>query len=538
MIYTVYDLFPDCCIPNCNLPYAGGYHDNLHSHVLPHQLEIMTWGSHPTARSFLSCQGGVGSAKTVAFAARTVDEMLSVPCHEGVVFRKDYRSLFRSSWRAVKECIAKLVRLEKIEPPHYTNKRQGDYTLIEFQNKSLLYGAHSGNLSEALGSSCGLFWGDDAMELSEELFIGDETSGGIFSRLRTLHVSVFKDSTGTVVNRLIGMVSSNPPPIGHWLHKLFGKEPGIYQLDPDDVNAGVVKVMQVSTEDNPFASVGYSKSITAIQKRMGKDPKNIERLISGKSLPAYGGTPVFPEFDNLRHVGKFPCDSDLPLIVSIDFGYLHPGITFSNLYKCEYSNTHFITLSEISDLTSSSIWQVYAGSANHLGIKGHIAKRYHESKLIYFCGDKDGHKTTPTSKDRRSQIKILRIEYQVTVKTLELDLNPSLEYCRGLLERDCPCGLAYILIDNQCEVLIGGLEGGYKYTKRRGDGVINDKPFEDKFYADLCCSWRYGLENYVRHGITDSYIENIPRTQTPQPSSWDWMNAVDELVAQSKMLTK
>ena len=87
-------------------------------------------------------------------------------------------------------------------------------------------------------------------------------------------------------------------------------------------------------------------------------------------------------------------------------------------------------------------------------------------------------------------------------------------------------------------MLIGGLEGGYRYNKRR-DGSINDKPFEDKFYADLCCSWRYGLENYVRHGMPDFYIQNPVESQTTQSSTWGWMDmAMDDIIHQSKMLTK
>lgn len=526
MTYDLLDFFPDCYLPTCD--QVG----TVHSHILPHQQEILDWG-YNSVPSFLYTQGGVGSAKTVAYAAKCVHECLVIPENEGVVVRKDYGLLFKSSWKAVKACIKKLVLKEVIEPPKYLIRKQGDYTCIEFFNGSIIYALQAKNLLEALGAGYGFFWVDDAMEVSEELFIGDETSGGLISRLRLPNVGAFK--LGDKSNGLMGLASSNPPPIGHWLHKLFGREPAIYQIDPDDIEAGIVKVMQVATTDNPHVGVGYAKTLIAVQKRMGRGTSTIERLIEGKSLPAYGGIKVFPEFDHTKHVGKFPCDPDLPLVISIDFGFLHPGVTFSNLFKCEHHNTHFITLSEISELTSTNIWQLYSGTENHLGIKNHVVRYYSESSLLYYCGDKDGNKSSPNSKDKRSQIRILRDEYNITVKTLVLDLNSSLDYCRGLLDKTCPCGLSYILIDKSCEVLIGGLEGGYKYSKRR-DGTISDKPFEDKFYADLCCSWRYGLENYVRHGLADSYIDNISNLRIPQKPTWDWMNmSVDEL---AKMLTK
>ena len=68
MSWKLEDLFPYCCLPNCKDP-------GQHGHILPHQREILTDGNQ-----YLYCQGGVGSAKTVAFAAKCV---LVVSYHSG-----------------------------------------------------------------------------------------------------------------------------------------------------------------------------------------------------------------------------------------------------------------------------------------------------------------------------------------------------------------------------------------------------------------------------------------------------------------------
>ncbi|MEG7671072.1 hypothetical protein, partial [Listeria monocytogenes] len=88
----------------------------------------------------------------------------------------------------------------------------------------------------------------DAMESYEEMFIGDETSAGLISRLRLPHVHYYKllyDELNRPHGALCGMVSSNPPPVGHWLHRLFGPKPGIHKIGED-----VVTWIQIATHEN------------------------------------------------------------------------------------------------------------------------------------------------------------------------------------------------------------------------------------------------------------------------------------------------
>src|SRR5438132_5802006 len=155
----------------------------------------------------------------MAVAAKAVKLSLTIPNNLGVVNRKDFKLLYRSSWLDVKKCIERLVQRRLIEPPKYSDKRQGDYTSITFNNGSVLYAMQGKNWSEGLGASYGFFWVDDAMESYEELFVGDETSAGLLSRLRLPNVHYDRD-TYDKVNRehgsLHGMVSTNHPPVGHW----------------------------------------------------------------------------------------------------------------------------------------------------------------------------------------------------------------------------------------------------------------------------------------------------------------------------------
>jgi len=457
------------------LPDCKDHVNGIHKHILPKQQDIV----NSTAK-LLYCQGGVGSAKTVAFAARCVDLCFTIPDNVGAIGRKDYPLLFESAWLDVKKCLKRAYEKGYIEENHYkkhmfSRKKEGEYTRIEFENGSVISALETKNILRGLGAGLGFFWIDDAMESDEYIFVGDETNAGLISRLRIPNVRFARDKHGQVVDRLSGMVSTNPPPIGHWLHKLFGTKPGIHKLGDDDV-----EWIQVATHENPFMGEGYAKTIMSVQNKMGRTKETARRIIFGESVPAYGGIPVFPEFDHVRHVGQFKLDPKYPIVRSWDFGFHHPAVVFSLLYKCENKVNHYISLSEVADSFALNIWDFYAD------VKEHTDKHYHNVSLILDGGDRAGYRKSDSNKDKRGPIRILRDEYKLSFKYRYLDLSNSLEYMRSLLKKKCKCGMEYILISKNCPVLIGALEGGYKYSKTK-QGKISDKPVEDRYFADLRC---------------------------------------------------
>ena len=114
-----------------------------------------------------------------------------------------------------------------------------------------------------------------------------------------------------------------------------------------------------------------------------------------------------------------------------------------------------------------------------------------------------------------------------------LDLDNSLQYMRGLLKprKSCDCGMEMITIDQlNCPVLIGALQGGYKYSKNRNDGAVSKKPVEDRYFADIACAWRYCAENFVKWGIPWEYqkqIEQPVSKRVDRKEPWAWMDMSD-----------
>ena len=127
---------PECMLPDC--PDTA----KPHRHILPKQQSIFD-----SVADYLYCQGGVGSAKSVAFAAKTVYLSLTIPNNVGVVSRRDYKLMYKSCWLDVKQCIKRLVQQNIIPQPRFTDKRQGDYTTITFHNGSVLYAMQGKNWS-------------------------------------------------------------------------------------------------------------------------------------------------------------------------------------------------------------------------------------------------------------------------------------------------------------------------------------------------------------------------------------------------------
>jgi hypothetical protein len=478
--YTHLDLFPDCILPSCKQPRP-------HSHILPDQLKVM--GSKA---KYLYAQGGVGSAKSVAFAAKVLDLSLSIPGNKFVVSRLHYDDLFDSSWLKIKVILDKLVSRNNLPPPAYSKKVQGDYTEIRLHNGSVIKAIQGKNWQRGLGADHGGFWVDDAMESMEEFFVGTETSAGLLSRLR-LQEAMWNprsyDEGSRPHGSLTGLVSSNPPPVGHWLHKLFGNQPGQHKLGDD-----TVEWLMLDSSNNPFAGANYVKGIVAAQMKMGRSADVISRVVGGKSLPAYGGVKVYPEFKHAKHVGRLRYNKVLPIITGWDFGFRHPAIVYSNLYRCRYGTNHLVTLSEVAEVYSANAYTLHKAHLDH------YTPRYSDACITLHAGDIAGFRHNPANRDNRGDGRILELEFKMPFRKRYVDLDKSLQYVRGLLEKKCQCGLYHLLINQECSFLIAALEGGYKYTKNR-QGEVADKPYKGGDFDDIADAWRYTIENYVRFGV-------------------------------------
>lgn len=522
--FKLIDCFPQCVLPNCDQKGTE------HAHIWPKQQEILD-----CTTKYLYCQGGVGSGKSLPFAIKCVNLALTIPNNRGVVSRLNYDDLFDSSWLEVTQCLTRLADKNLIPNFKESKKVQGQYTQIDFPwNGSIIKALQGKNWQRGLGANHGFFWIDDAQECQEEFFIGTNVSGGLLSRLRLPNV-LFDPRTYSSDREhgsLHGMVSSNPPPYGHWLHKLFGDKVGKFNLGGD-----VVTWIQTVTSDNPAVGNNYGAGLVAIQRKMGHSEGTARRIIHGESVKAFKGVPVYPQFKREVHIAPLKFRDDLLLIRSWDFGHDHPAVLFSNIYKCAAKNNHYFTLSEIGDAFNLTVYDLYNNY-----VLSHTKALYPNVKLIKDCGDIAGYRVSSASKDKRSDMKILINTYNLPFRYKYVHIDPSLQYMRSLLkpEKPCPCGMPYILISPKCPILLDALDGGYHFAKPRSGGPTGTKPVKDKYFDDIADAWRYGAENYVKWGMDwtdqkdlrqhnqrDQYTTFTQRRDQQERSIDAWLDDVD-----------
>ena len=489
-------LFPVCLVPTCSRQGMR--------HALQWQRDLFTYPER-----YIYCQGGVGSAKTIAFAARFTLDMLLVPHNRGIIFRKDFNLNYKTSWMRFRDCIEGLVHQGLIPPPQWSVKKFGEYTKCTLANGSVVEAGQSKNWSEYLGPEYGSVWVDDAMESSAEMWTGKGTIGGLESRIR-LGQAAYATLNGQPYNALRGYLSTNPPPgVSDWW-ALFGQQPGVRTFAHSTV---AYRHLQVSSRDNDHLPPDYLATIEAHHSA-----DDVARIVRGESVVYYGGKGVYKgSFHPRRHVSQFACEPTLPLLVSVDFGYQHPAITYSQIRQCPFDGEHHITLSEVTDQYDVSTWDLWDAHRAH-----REALYPHQDDMVFYACDIAGFKSSDASKDKRGPASVWVEEFNIHFLRRKMAVEPSLDTLRSLWKSQCRCGLSRLLVDRQCRMLIEALEGGYRYPQKK-DGTFGDQPTGDHRYEDVGDAHRYSVENFLKWGVPWRTRVLVEQRQAGVQSPWAWM---------------
>jgi hypothetical protein len=550
MSWSLHNLFPVCIKPTCPL-----FHTR---HMLPHQEEIATQ-ILTGEENYIYWQGGVGSAKTMLYAALACALALLIPESEGILFRKDLSDNNKTLWKYFKNSVKAACESGLITTPYeklWKFKNQGDYNECHFPNGSIVYRGQTKSWSAYMGPTYDFIVVSDAMENNNfgEIFRGEGVVGGLQSRLRGQRSGFFKLPTGQYKDMRRFLIETNPPPNISELHSLFGREPGVRELTktPDPITGHYItyRHIQTTSTQNDHNPPSYVLEIQATHSNID----DIRRILEGKTVPYYGGIRVVETFHPELHVANFNVDPTLPLFIGIDPGGQHPGVTFNQIKKCAYDKDHYITLSEISNLYHKTTYELADyRNADQLGILQHLADFYPEhfdleaytqvrNRLlasvedparinstilenhfhnIFFCIDKSGDSKSRTNRDAKSDRTILLTEYGIRCRyRTNIGLDKSLDRVRRLHKDICTCGLPARMIDRNCELLIDAYSGGYRYPKKR-DGTYGEKPVEDHKYEDICDADRYALENFLWSSVEVEEQRHVHSIERQLP--WTWM---------------
>src|SRR6266705_534323 len=234
-MWTLHSLFPICIKPTCPLFNTR--------HMLPHQEEIATQ-ILTGDENYIYLQGGVGSSKTMLYAALGVALAISIPESEGILFRKDLTDNNKTLWKYFKASI----------------KAACEQNIIKGNYEKLFKFKHQGDYNE-----CHL-------------------PSGQYKDMRRF------------------LIETNPPPNVNELHSLFGREPGVRNLTntPDPVTGKHItyRHIQAKSVQNDHNPSSYVLEIAATHS----NPDDIRRILEGKTVPYYGGIRVIETFHPEVHV--------------------------------------------------------------------------------------------------------------------------------------------------------------------------------------------------------------------------------------------
>ncbi len=465
------DLFPVCADTLC--PLKG-----QHKHPTPSQLELIQSGDR-----YIYLQGGYGSAKTLGACAVGVLLSLQIPGNRGIVIRETYPKLHDNTQRVFMEMLDRA----KIKWRGREN-RDGWYHRLIFSNKSEVHFREGRTVR--LGADYGWFFVDETSEVEEKLF------KNLQARLRLPAAGPY----------LRGVLTSNPPHQNHWLHKVFGEDPGSFtrevEVTPGHFEQTTFRFMQVSTRQNPHNPPGYLADLLT-----GLTQAEIARLVEGGYGYIPDGPPAYPKFEHYRHVGLPQFKKEYPLVRGWDFGFRHPAVTFHQFWRCLKQQIHWSLL----DAMDARMIEAVPLAESVLAYTK-TAWPTLDPIMIEDVGDAAGAKVSDTGPGPIIQLASPPWNLQFAYKKCEIE--PGLRMIRDFMSlAECECGQSRFLVHRKCRYVVEGFQGGYHLKRDVAGKLVKDEPQKDGFYDDFMDSVRYTAEHCLRPELIDAnLLEALDRT--------------------------
>ncbi|HHT9137749.1 MAG TPA: phage terminase large subunit [Candidatus Wunengus sp. YC60] len=427
------------------------------------------YSPHPSQHIFhsSSCRykafvGAKGSGKTMTGCIEVMSLLNEFPGNVGVIARKDYPALERSTMTLFLDWLPKemLLRYDKQKRRLYIRSK-------ELTKPSILYFVQEKEPKEFDSMNIGLFFIDEADECPFETF------KTLTSRLRIKGIPNY------------GLIATNPPNKMHWIYRFFEEEPS---LDPSIID-------RISVHNNTFENL----------KNLPNDyVENLKRIYSGDELNRflygeYGSISnewqVFSDWRSTIHVSKEPLKviTGLPIIRAWDFG-MRAGCLYSQLYDGQLR-----VLREVMEFNKGAEQFVPLV----LSREPKMFKDFHFIDLSdpTYVGNRSVVDVTKSCKS------ILR-EHGIIISGGTTDWSKRLRGVNYFMTRQ-RTGEPCLYVDSRCKILIAGFEGGYRFKEnayeRRAEDIIKDQysELQDCLQHTAC----YSHKELVRN---DGFMYDLP----------------------------
>jgi len=275
------------------------------------------------------------------------------------------------------------------------------------------------------------------------------------------------------------IMDTNPPDADHWWHRLaeeqkpegwdFFRQPGgLQEIDG-------------AFHPNPQAeNLPHLPKDFYLRRMAGKNPRHVRVYYCGKYGFVQDGMPVYPEFDEARHVAQAPLDAvdGLPLFVGLDFG-LTPAAALAQ----RLPDGRWLFLDE---LVSQNMGMVrFAALLNDL-----LHERYAQLTPVIW-GDPAGMARAQT--DERTPYDILRAKGLHARPITTNDPLLRREAMAAALSRNID-GAPGLMLSPRCRTLIRGMAGAWRYRRLlvSGEDRYTDAPEKNRF-SHVCEAAQYLL---------------------------------------------
>ena len=276
------------------------------------------------------------------------------------------------------------------------------------------------------------------------------------------------------------IMDTNPPDTDHWWHRL-AEEARPEGWDFFSQPGGLLEQDGALSAQPPAPKTWSTCRQNFYKRRMaGKSPRHVRVYYCGRYGFVQDGLPVYPEFDEARHLSPAPLSpvDGLPLFVGLDFGLTPAAVLAQRL-----PDGRWLFLDE---LVSQNMGMLrFAALLNDL-----LRSRYGQLTPVIW-GDPAGMARAQT--DERTPYDILRASGLPARPTPTNDPLLRREVMAAALSRSID-GAPGLLLAPSCRTLARGMAGAWRYRRLlvSGEDRYTDEPEKNRF-SHVCEAAQYLL---------------------------------------------
>lgn len=423
----------------------------------PTQLKVLNWVDDKRAKQdkdkiyVLYLQGGVGSGKSRGVLAPIIEMLFEIPALRVLWGRGDFKDMKLSI----------MDKFFEIMPEEMIVGKNIQYSYYDIRTKdpkrpSRIFFNGLKDLSGLGSQEFGVIAVTEAHEITEMAY-------------RTLKRRCRQVGAPNII-----LLESEAPNDDHWLTRLTN--PALEEYDPD------IEKWELSTYENwENLPASYRGSLESM-------PKSWQRkYLYGKTGFIPDGRPYYEGFSERLHVGDFQFNPHKDLILSFDFGFHHPAVSFH-----QFEDSSWTILNELmgSEVTIYKFCEQVKAFININFPEARI-KCYGDPACLQ-TNDKSEKTSWKICQEFGFELTCRQSTYRTRKEIIDLKLS-SLVNSRPQLR-----------VDRKCRVIIDGFLGGYHYPERKANQVMSDRfdePFHDDFYSHLMNTVEYVAINVFKPTI-------------------------------------